>query len=200
MTILSGLSGLTEEEGRELLRLARHALEFHFGVAGEARPAVVRTPDGVGGVFATLKRDGELRGCIGYVVPNIDLVKTTAHAVVAAATSDPRFTGVIAEELSVIQISISVLTEAVAVDDVEEIEIGRDGLVVERGGARGLLLPQVATERHWDRYRFLAETCVKAGLTSESWSDPETIVWRFATVLFDEHPANKTRRYRREGG
>lgn len=188
MTILSGLS---EEEGRELLLLARHALESHFGVAGQAPRIVVRTPDGVGGVFATLKCDGELRGCIGYVVPNIDLVKTTARAVVAAATSDPRFTGVIAEELPVIQIGISVLTEAVAVDDVEEIEIGRDGLVVERGGVRGLLLPQVASERRWDRYRFLAETCVKAGLTPESWNDPETIVWRFAAARFDEYSVNK---------
>ena len=182
---------LTEQEGRELLRLARHALESRFGVAGEAPPSLVRTPDGVGGVFATLKRDGELCGCIGYVLPNIDLKKTTERAVIAAATSDPRFTGVIAEELPTIQISISVLTEAVAVDDVEEIEIGRDGIVVERGGARGLLLPQVATERHWDRHRFLAETCIKAGLTPESWHDAETIIWRFATVRFDESSVNQ---------
>jgi AmmeMemoRadiSam system protein A len=183
MTIARGLS---EEEGRELLRLARHVLESHFGVGGQAPSIVVRTPDGIGGVFATLKCDGELRGCIGYVVPNIDLTKTTTRAVVAAATSDPRFTGVIAEELSAIQISISVLTESVPVDDVEAIEIGRDGLVVERGGARGLLLPQVATERHWDRYRFLAETCIKAGLAPETWKDPETIVWRFGAEQFDE--------------
>lgn len=188
MTIFSGLR---EEEGRELLRLARHALEFYFGVAGQKPPIEVRTPDGVGGVFATLKRDGELRGCIGYVVPNIDLVKTTERAVVAAATSDPRFTGIIAAELPAIQISISVLTESVTVDDVEEIEIGRDGLVIERGGARGLLLPQVATERQWDRYRFLAETCVKAGLAAESWNDPATIIWRFAAAQFEEYSVNK---------
>ena len=173
------------------MRVARHALESHFGVATEAPSTEVKTPNGVGGVFATLKRDGELRGCIGYVLPNIDLKKTTERAVVAAATSDPRFTGITAEELSTIQISISVLTEAVPVNDVEEIEIGRDGLVVERDGARGLLLPQVATERHWDRHRFLAETCVKAGLAPESWNDPETIIWRFATAQFDEYSVNK---------
>jgi len=181
------LSGLSEDEGRELLRGARRALECHFGVSREEPPIVVRTPDGLGGVFATLKHDGELRGCIGYMVPNIDLVKTTERAVVAAATSDPRFTGVTAEELPAIEISISVLTESVVVNDVEEIEIGRDGLVIERDGARGLLLPQVATERHWDRQRFLAETCVKAGLTPESWNDPATIIWRFAAAQFDEH-------------
>ncbi len=177
---------LTEPEGRELLRLARHALESHFGVATVTPSTEVHTPDGVGGVFATLKRDGELRGCIGYVLPNIDLEKTTARAVVAAATDDPRFHGVEADELSRIRISISVLAEPVPVDEVGEIEIGRDGLVIERDGARGLLLPQVATERNWDRERFLAETCIKAGLKPESWKDPETVILRFAAVHFDE--------------
>ncbi len=177
---------LTEQEGRELLRLARHALETHFGVATEAPSTAVRSPNGVGGVFATLKRDGELRGCIGYVLPNIDLQKRTARAVVAAATDDPRFHGVEADELSRIRISISVLAEPVPVDEVGEIEIGRHGLVIERDGARGLLLPQVATERNWDRERFLAETCIKAGLKPESWKDPETVILRFAAVHFDE--------------
>ena len=177
---------LTEQEGRELLRLARHALETHFGVATEAPSTAVRTPNGVGGVFATLKRDGELRGCIGYVLPNIDLQKRTARAVVAAATDDPRFHGVEADELSRIRISILVLAEPVPVDEVGEIEIGRDGLVIERDGARSLLLPQVATERNWDRERFLTETCVKAGLAPDSWKDPETIILRFLAVHFDE--------------
>ena len=183
---------LTEKEGRELLRLARHALESHFGVATVAPSTQVRTPDGVGGVFATLKRDGELRGCIGYVLPNIDLHKTTERAVVAAATNDPRFASVEVEELSRMQISISVLAEAVLVNATNEteteteIEIGRDGIIIERDGARGLLLPQVASERGWDRERFLAETCIKAGLKPESWKDPETVVWRFAAVEFEE--------------
>ncbi len=177
---------LAEQEGRDLLRLARHALETHFGVATEAPSTEVKTPNGVGGVFATLKRDGELRGCIGYVLPNFDLEKTTARAVVAAATDDPRFHGVEADELSRIRISISVLAEPVPVDEVREIEIGRDGLVIERDDARGLLLPQVAVERKWDRERFLAETCIKAGLKPESWKNPETVILRFAAVHFDE--------------
>ena len=181
---------LTEQEGRELLRLARHALESHFGVTTLAPSAEVKTPNGVGGVFATLKLDGELRGCIGYVVPNIDLHKTTERAVIAAATSDSRFAGVEAEEVSRMRISISVLAEAVPVDATSEIgveiEIGRDGIIIERDGARGLLLPQVASERGWDRERFLAETCIKAGLKPESWKDPETVIWRFAAVHFDE--------------
>ena len=177
---------LSEQEGRELLRLARHALEIHFGVVTLPPSMEVRTPNGVGGVFATLKCVGELRGCIGYVLPNIDLQKTTERAVVAAATDDPRFHGVGADELSRIRISISVLAEPVQVDEVGEIEIGRDGIIIERDGARGLLLPQVASERGWDRERFLAETCTKAGLEPESWKDEETVIWRFAAVHFDE--------------
>jgi len=82
------------------------------------------------------------------------------------------------------------LAEAVPVDATSEIgveiEIGRDGIIIERDGARGLLLPQVASERGWDRERFLAETCIKAGLKPESWKDPETVIWRFAAVHFDE--------------
>ena len=182
---------LTEREGRDLLRAARHALQAHFGLGPGSDGMEIRTPEGIGGVFATLKRDGELRGCIGYVIPNIELKATTERAVVAAATSDPRFGTVTAEELPEISISISVLTEAVLVDDVDEIEIGRDGLVVEREGARGLLLPQVASERGWDRERFLAETCVKAGLPADGWTSPETTVLRFAASQFDEYSVNK---------
>lgn len=177
---------LTPTEGQELLVLARRALEAHFTGTPETWGVNLRTPEGIGGVFATLKLDGELRGCIGYVVPDVDLPRSTVRAVVAAATGDPRFQTVRSEELTRITITISVLTELVAVEDVDEIEVGRDGLVVEREGARGLLLPQVAAERGWDRDRFLAETCVKAGLRPDSWKDPQTVILRFQTDQFDE--------------
>jgi AmmeMemoRadiSam system protein A len=177
---------LSEAEGRDLLRLARRALESHFGVAGEAVATEIRTPEGIGGVFATLTREGELRGCIGYVVPSIELPSIAERAVVAAATKDPRFSAVTVEELADIRIAISVLTESVPVHDVDEIQVGLHGLVIERGGARGLLLPQVASERSWDRDRLLAETCIKAGLPPESWKDSSTTIWRFAAVLFEE--------------
>ena len=81
---------------------------------------------------------------------------------------------------------MSVLLPARVLDDVDAIEIGRDGLVVERRGQRGLLLPQVASEREWDRYRFLDETCVKAGLDPEAWRDVDTTVWVFEAREFTE--------------
>ena len=183
---------LSEREGSVLLRAARRALEAHFGVAdGDTDDTDIRTPDGIGGVFATLKRDGELRGCIGYMVPNLELTATTERAVVAAATDDPRFHPVTADEVPELRISISVLAESVPVEDFEDIVVGRDGLIVERDGARGLLLPQVASERGWDRTRFLAETCAKAGLPPDSWREPETVVWRFGSIQFDEYSVNR---------
>ena len=154
------------------MRLARHALETHFGVATEAPSTAVRTPNGVGGVFATLKRDGELRGCIGYVLPNIDLQKRTARAVVAAATDDPRFHGVEADELSRIRISILVLAEPVPVDEVGEIEIGRDGLVIERDGARASCCLRSPPSGIGIASAFSPKPCVKAGLAPDSWKGP----------------------------
>lgn len=182
---------LSEQEGADLLRTARRALEAHFGLDPGPGVAGVRTPDGVGGVFATLTRSGELRGCIGYVIPNIELKATTERAAVAAATSDPRFAAVTVDELNEIRISISVLTNTVVVEDVDAIDVGRDGLVVEREGARGLLLPQVAVERRWDRERFISETCVKAGLPPDAWTDEKTVILRFSAWNFDEQSVNK---------
>lgn len=181
---------LGEREGRDLLRVARRALEVHFGVDGDDVDVHVDTPEGIAGVFATLTHAAELRGCIGYIIPDIEVMATTERAVVAAATNDRRFPAVSRDELPEIQISLSVLTESVLVHDVAEIEIGRDGLVVERDGARGLLLPRVASERDWDRERFLAETCVKAGLAPDSWRDEDTVISRFSAFEFCEYSVN----------
>jgi AmmeMemoRadiSam system protein A len=181
---------LAEREGQKLLQVARRALEVHFGVSDEREGVYIESPEGVGGVFATLKRSDQLRGCIGYIIPDIELVATTERAVVAAATSDPRFAPVTVGELAEIRISLSVLTRSTPVEDISEIEIGRHGLVIEREGARGLLLPQVATERNWDRERFLAETCVKAGLVPDSWRREETTILRFSAAQFDERSVN----------
>lgn len=186
---------LSEQDGRELLRRARRALESHLGLAAGADPADpdaahpvgdVPTPDGLGGVFCTVKLDGELRGCIGYVASGLELSGSVARASVAAATGDSRFPRVRRDELARVRISLSVMTQPVLVEDLTDIQLGRDGLIVERDGARGLLLPQVATERNWDRDRFLSETCVKAGLAPDSWSDATTVVCRFEALQYEE--------------
>ena len=178
---------LNEDEGRRLLRVARRALERHLAIksrdeASAAAPIHVAT----GGLFATLKRAGSLRGCIGYLVASGDLVALTERAVVAAATSDPRFPRVEPDEVPELRIGLSILTPSEPVHSLEEIEIGRHGVIVERGGARGLLLPQVAAERGWDRERFLGEASLKAGLSEFAWREPGSAISRFAAELFEE--------------
>ncbi len=178
---------LTEEQRATLLLGARYALEDHFAIAARQRPEPpLDLAIESGGVFATLSLDGELRGCIGYVGRSAELSKLIASAVVVAATGDPRFQHVQLGEVSRLRISVSVLTMPEPIDKVDAIEVGRDGLIVERDGARGLLLPEVASERNWTRDRFLAETCLKAGLPEDSWKSADTVVQRFETDRFTE--------------
>jgi AmmeMemoRadiSam system protein A len=177
----------TPSEGRVLLAIARHELRRHFGLEpapGEAEWA--DPPAFVGGVFATLELDGELRGCIGFLRHDVDLLTLTRRAVVSAALDDPRFGSLGRDEVPRVGISITVLALPEILNDPAEIQIGRDGLIVERGSARGLLLPQVASRRGWDREQFLGETCRKAGLPIDSWRHAETSVQRFEAVQFEE--------------
>jgi AmmeMemoRadiSam system protein A len=106
-----------------------------------------------------------------------------------AALEDPRFPPLSAAELPGCAIEISVLTAPQPVADASEIEIGRDGLIVERRGRRGLLLPQVATEWGFTPAAFLQETCRKAGLPPDAWRDGETRVWKFQADVFGEEEA-----------
>ncbi|HSF17334.1 MAG TPA: AmmeMemoRadiSam system protein A [Vicinamibacteria bacterium] len=174
------------EEGLKLVALARKQLLAHYGIESSTTEAQVRAPGPVGGLFATLERDGELRGCIGFLRSDEALSVLASRAVVAAATEDPRFERMRKQELAGVRITITVLTPPVRLCRPDEIEIGRDGLIVERDTARGLLLPRVAVERNWDRERFLDETCIKAGLPPTSWCDGRTCVMRFQAVSFTE--------------
>jgi AmmeMemoRadiSam system protein A len=141
------------------------------------------------GVFVTLHRQKRLRGCIGY----LEAVKALAPAVqemaVCAAFSDPRFRPLEANELDDLEIEISILTPMRRIENVEEVEVGRDGLYIEQGACRGLLLPQVATECRWDRQTFLEQTCCKAGLPPDAWKDKDTRIYVFTAEILSEGPA-----------
>jgi AmmeMemoRadiSam system protein A len=106
---------------------------------------------------------------------------------VAAGTRDPRFSPLSRQELSSVDIEISVLTPPRAVESVDEIQIGRDGLVISRGYSRGVLLPQVAVEQDWDRTTFLQQTCRKAGLPPNAWEQSGTVIEVFTAEVFGEH-------------
>lgn len=161
----------TAEQRAELLSIARQAIRQRVCNGTDPRPA---TRDAVllapGAAFVTLSAAaGALRGCIGYVQAIRPLAETIAHCAASAATSDPRFSPVVARELSALRIEISVLSPLQPVADSSEIQVGVHGLHISKDGRRGLLLPQVAVELGWDRETFLRQVCVKAGLPEGAW-------------------------------
>jgi AmmeMemoRadiSam system protein A len=158
----------SDEERKLLLRLA------HRTIAAELRKEEPDTSPPsthlaeLRGAFTTLHQSGQLRGCIGYVIPLYPLYRTIAETAAAAAFRDPRFPPVTIDEFPKLQIEISVLSPLAPIEP-EDVEIGRHGLIVTYGHARGLLLPQVPLEWGWDREKFLSETCRKAGLPPDAW-------------------------------
>ena len=179
---------LSEEGRRDLLILARRSLEAHF--RGEPPPRLASDRAEMfgesRGLFVTLRKRGELRGCIGTLAPHGDLSRDIAEYALRAALEDPRFPPMSPEELPDCQIEISVLTPPEPISSPEEIEIGRDGLILESRGRRGLLLPQVATEWGFDAEKFLSEVSRKAGLQPEAWREPGVRLWAFRAEVFSE--------------
>ena len=176
---------ITTEDRRALLGLARHAIAAY--VRGLPPPPVPPSPImwRLAGVFVSLHQDRALRGCIGHVEGDRPLAQSVSEMAVAAASSDPRFPPVTADELDGLDIELSVLGELEPITAPTDIEIGRHGLLVEHHGHRGLLLPQVAVEWHWDAETFLAQTCHKAGLPRDAWKSGASIC-RFAAEVFAE--------------
>jgi hypothetical protein len=143
------------------------------------------------GAFVTLKKHGELRGCIGYVAPMKPLCMTVRDVAAAAAVDDPRFRPVEFRELPELEYEISVLSPLRRVTDIRQIKVGEHGLVMRKGDREGLLLPQVPVEQHWDRMTFLEQTCLKADLPPQSWKDEDTDIFMFTALIFGdpERPA-----------
>ena len=176
---------LSEADQQELLRLARQALEesvrYH-------RLSQMEEPQGLlcakCGAFVTLHKTGRLRGCIGYVEAARPLYQTVRKCALAAALHDSRFSPVTPDELDSLRLEISVLSPLTEIRP-EQIEVGLHGLLISMGFQRGLLLPQVAVEWKWDRGRFLAETCLKAGLPKDAWKQGATIQ-AFTAQVFSE--------------
>ena len=181
-------AALSRELRTELLSLARRAVEAHF--AGDPPPRLSSDRSEAFGepraLFVTFRRRGQLRGCIGTLAPEGDLPRMVGKFALRAALEDPRFPPLSPSELSECDIEISVLTAPRPLERPEEVEVGRDGLIVEAEGRSGLLLPQVATEWGFDRETFLAETCRKAGLPYDAWQKPATRIWVFQAEVFGE--------------
>jgi AmmeMemoRadiSam system protein A len=180
---------LSNDDKSALLKIARQSLTETIVHGRRWQPDA---PAGIlaqrRGAFVTLHFRGKLRGCVGQVEAHKSVVETVARCAISAAREDDRFNPVQPDEVAQLEIEISVLSSPKPITP-NEIIIGTQGLIVECGPFRGLLLPQVATERHWTAEKFLSETCLKAGLPADEWKSAETRIFGFTAEVFSEHEA-----------
>ncbi|MGQ9585902.1 MAG: AmmeMemoRadiSam system protein B [Anaerolineae bacterium] len=178
---------LTEEEQQQLLAAARETLEWYL----EARMIPLEVSSSAAlyqhsGAFVTLKKAGELRGCIGNVMGQGPLILTVQRMAIAAATEDQRFPPVNSQELSELRIEVSILSPLQEVASPEAIQVGQHGVVLVQGKHQGVFLPQVATEEGWDRETMLNHLAEKAGLPPNGWRQPGTRFYIFTAQVFEE--------------
>ncbi len=199
LTLLTGCRGeggavvgpeegaLSAEERAELLRLARQTITTYLK-EGKIPSYQTTNPDFLrpGGAFVTLRKHGQLRGCIGYIYSEEPLYQTIQKMAIAAAVQDPRFPPVRASELEKITVEVSLLSPIQRVTDTSTIVVGKHGLIIRYGPYQGLLLPQVAPEQGWNREEFLEGVCHKAGLPPDAWRDPQAELYAFTAEVFGE--------------
>ncbi len=190
------------EQGTFLVKLARKAVETYLK-SGEVMDVPKEAPQAIMehcGVFVTLStikgKEKELRGCIGFPYPTGPLAKAVIESAISSATQDPRFYPVSLEEFHSIVFELSILTAPQLVevekttDYPSKVRIKRDGLIVERGYYKGLLLPQVPVEWEWNEEEFLCQCCIKAGLPPDSWLTKGTKIYKFSCVIAQELQPN----------
>jgi uncharacterized protein len=182
------LTTLDHSAKRLLLEMARRSIAMSVrggpGAGDEelAPSAAVQEP---AAAFVTLHELGQLRGCIGMLRYEVPLWHNVVEAASSAALEDPRFEAVTEDELDKLEIEISVLEPPFALTDAREFQVGRHGVIVERGMRRALLLPQVAAEMGWDAGQMLEAVCRKAELHGDAWRDPGTRLFAFEATCFD---------------
>lgn len=177
---------LSDNEKEILLKCARITIENKFKTPKKLLPEPTDTLQEYCGAFVTLHRKGKLRGCIGNMTGIKPLYETIIQMAESSAFHDPRFTPVSADEVEELDIEISVLTPLREIEDVEEIEVGKHGIYMQRGHRSGVLLPQVAGEQGWDKHTFLEHTCMKAGMPADCWRDPKMKISVFEAIIFGE--------------
>ncbi len=176
---------MNNKQKQELLSLARSAVSSQLGLEKLILPQDEAFQKKLG-LFVTLHKKDQLRGCIGYIRVYKSIGESIVEMARAAAFRDPRFRPVTEAELKDITFEISLLSELMPVADPADIVVGRDGLYIENPLGSGLLLPQVATEWNWDRDTFLQQVCHKAGLYKDAYKDRESRLYRFTAEIFSE--------------
>lgn len=193
---------LSQQEGELLVKLARQTVELLLKeneIPEPPQDAPKKLYEKCG-VFVTINtlagKEKLLRGCIGYPYPTDPLIEAVIDSAVNASTRDPRFQPMDEEELGKVVFEVSVLTppELVKTDNpkeyVENIKVGEDGLIIESGHHKGLLLPQVPIECCWEEEEFLCQCCMKAGLPPDSWLNKNTKIYKLRAIIFEEETPN----------
>jgi uncharacterized protein (TIGR00296 family) len=198
---------LSLEEGKFLVELARKAVEEYLKTGKR-----IDAPQNISekflqpcGVFVTINTikggEKELRGCIGFPYPTTSLVQAVTESAIDSATQDPRFYPLSLGELDNVVFEVSVLTPPQLIEVKKpteyaaKVKVGKDGLIVERGMYKGLLLPQVPVEWKWDEEGFLCQCCIKAGLPPDNWLLEGTKIYKFQAIIFEEEkPRGKAKR------
>ncbi len=182
------MTELNREQQIKLLKLARKTISDKLGIS-----AGIDSPDfsdeifkEKSGAFVTIHISGNLRGCIGYIQGVKPVPETVKEMSLSAAFKDPRFMPLTEEEYNEIDIEISLLSPIEEVSDINDIQVGRDGLIITKGYNRGLLLPQVPLEQGWDRDTFLTHTCYKSGLPGDAWKKEGIKIEKFSAQVFSE--------------
>ncbi|WP_298438622.1 AmmeMemoRadiSam system protein A [Geobacter sp.] len=175
---------LSDSDKQQLLLIAREAVVNYVanGIISETQAPAANLNKG-GGCFVCIKKDGNLRGCIGNFTSDKPLFQLVQEMAISAATRDPRFYPMKAEDLDDFSLEISILGPLVKISSCDEIKIGTHGIYLEKNFCRGVLLPQVATEQGWDRNTFLSQTCIKAGLRANDWEEGADI-YVFSAQVF----------------
>jgi AmmeMemoRadiSam system protein A len=178
---------LNTHEQQVLLAIARQAI-IHGVQTGQeyVEPREEKVLNQRNGCFVTIKQNGELRGCIGNFQSELPLFKEVAQMAQASATKDPRFYPLKETDLDNFSLEISVLSPLEKIEEIDEIEIGKHGIYIEKSFYRGVLLPQVALEHNWDRLTFLQQTCLKAGLPTDAWQADDADIYVFSAQVFGE--------------
>lgn len=176
----------TDEQRHHILTLVRRAISEYVLHQNEINPPEEDFLSLPQGVFVTLTIGGELRGCIGFPEPRFRLGAGLIKSAIYAASQDPRFPPLSQSEVSQVEIEVSVLSPARQISDPSEIVVGEHGLILTMMNSRGIFLPQVPVEHHWDLDEYLRSICRKAGLWNGAWKDPRAKLEVFTAEVFGE--------------
>ncbi|MCS7285748.1 MAG: AmmeMemoRadiSam system protein B [Anaerolineae bacterium] len=177
---------LRPEQKERLLKIARETIAYFLDYGFAPLYKVEEELQRPSGVFVTLKKHGELRGCMGEILPQRPLFVATQWAALAAAFNDPRFSPLSREELDEVKLEISLLSIPQVLKDPEKVEVGKHGIIIVKEEKMGLLLPQVPIEEGWSREEFLRGVCRKAGLPEDAWKEKDVKLYVFTADVFGE--------------